>query len=170
MSSFNFWNGGKLGNIFPEFKLRGSFGKAGIQPGPFDRYITLNTNSMGDNVAFVFKTTNPNPDLSVEVSRETEIGADLVIKGFKGNWFSNFNLSGTYWDKQTDNAIWPTDAAPSSGTGSIVDNAFGLSARGTQMSLSTSAYTSKNIKWNHLTSAGNHQRSRCKRQTCCLDL
>ena len=148
VSSFDFWNGGTLGNIFPEFKLRGSFGKAGIQPRPFDRYITLNTTSMGDNVAFVFKTTNPNPDLSVEVSRETEIGADLVIKGFKGNWFSNFNLSGTYWDKQTDNAIWPTDAAPSSGTGSIVDNAFGLSARGTQMSLSMNAYTSKNLKWN----------------------
>ncbi len=125
VSSFNFWNGGSLGNVFPEFKLRGSFGKAGIQPGPFDRYITLNTNSMGDNVAFVFKTTNPNPDLSVEVSRETEIGADLVIKGFKGNWFSNFNLSGTYWDKQTDNAIWPTDAAPSTGAGGIIDNAFG---------------------------------------------
>jgi hypothetical protein len=69
-------------------------------------------------------------------------------KGFKGNWFSNFNLSGTYWDKQTDNAIWPTDAAPSTGTGSIIDNAFGLSARGTQISLSTTAYTSKNIKWN----------------------
>ena len=148
VSSFNFWNDGVLGNIFPEFKLRSSYGKAGIQPGPFDRYITLNTNSMGDNVAFVFKTTNPNPDLSVEVSRETEIGADLVLKGFKGNWFNNFNFSGTYWDKQTDNAIWPTDAAPSTGTGSIIDNAFGLSAHGLQMSLSTSAYTSKNIKWN----------------------
>ena len=148
VSSFDFWNGGNLGNIFTEFKLRASYGKAGIQPGPFDRYITLNTNSMGDNVAFVFKTTNPNPDLSVEVSRETEVGADLVIKGFKGGWFTNFNLSGTYWDKQTDNAIWPTDAAPSTGTGSIIDNAFGLSAHGMQISLNTSAYNSKNIKWN----------------------
>lgn len=148
LSSFNFWNNGALGNIFPEFKLRSSYGKAGIQPGPFDRYVTLNTNSMGDNVAFVFKTTNPNPDLSVEVSRETEIGADLVIKGFKGAWFNNFNLSGTYWDKQTDNAIWPSDAAPSTGTGSIIDNSFGLSAHGLQFSLNTSVYTSKNIKWN----------------------
>jgi len=148
VSSFDFWNGGSLGNVFSEFKLRASYGKAGIQPGPFDRYITLNTNSMGDNVAFVFKTTNPNPDLSVEVSRETEIGADLVIKGFKGGWFTNFNLSGTYWDKQTDNAIWPTDAAPSTGTGGIIDNAFGLSAHGMQISLNTSAYTSKNVKWN----------------------
>jgi len=148
LSGFNFWNNRGIGSIIPEFKLRATSGKAGIQPGAFDRYVTLNTNSMGDNVAFVFKTTNPNPDLSVEVSRETEIGADIAIKGFKGGWFNNFNLSGTYWDKQTDNAIWPSDAAPSTGTGSIIDNSFGLSANGLQISLNTQAYTSKNLRWN----------------------
>jgi TonB-dependent starch-binding outer membrane protein SusC len=155
LSSFNFWNKGKIGNTFTELKLRGAFGKAGIQPGPFDRYVTLTPQSMGDNVAFVFKTTNPNPDLSVEVSRETEIGTDMTIKGFKTNWFKNFNFSFSYWDRKTDNAIWPTDAAPSTGVGSLIDNAFGLESHGYQASLNISAYSSRKINWNFTTNFSN---------------
>jgi hypothetical protein len=147
-SSFSFWKNGKIGNRIEELKLRAAFGKAGIQPGPFDRYVTLNTPTMGDQVAFAFKTTNPNPSLSVEVSRETEAGMDLSIKGFKSNWFKNFNISATYWDRKTDNAIWPTDAAPSTGTGAIIDNAFGLESHGYQASLNTSVYSSKKLNWN----------------------
>jgi TonB-dependent starch-binding outer membrane protein SusC len=151
VSSFNFWNNGKLGDRIPEMKLRAAFGKAGIQPGPFDRYVTLNTPTMGDNVAFAFKTTNPNPNLSVEVSSETEVGTDINIKGFKGNWFKDFNFTFSYWDRKTDNAIWPTDAAPSTGTGNIIDNAFGLKSNGYQAQLNISAYTSKKITWNFTT-------------------
>jgi TonB-linked SusC/RagA family outer membrane protein len=147
-SSFSFWSNGGLGNRISEFKLRAAFGKAGIQPGPFDRYLTLNTPTMGDNVAFAFKTTNPNPDLSVEVSREKEFGTDISIKGFKANWLKTFNLSITYWDRRTHNAIWPTDVAPSTGTGNIIDNAFGLRSHGVQASLNIAAYASKKLTWN----------------------
>lgn len=151
LSSFNFWSQGKIGDVINEFKLRGAFGKAGIQPGPFDRYITLTPQSIGDNVAFVFKTTNPNPNLSVEVSRETELGTDMSIKGLKGNWLKNFNFSFTYWDRYTDNAIWPTDAAPSTGTGNIIDNSFSLKSSGGQASLNIAAYSSKKLNWNFTT-------------------
>ena len=151
LSAFNFWNKGKIGKVIDEFKIRGAFGKAGIQPGPFDRYVTLTPQSMGDNVAFVFKTTNPNPNLGVEISRETEVGTDISIKGLKGNWLKTFNVSFSYWDRYTDNAIWPTDAAPSTGTGNIIDNAFGLESHGYQASLNMSAYKSKKINWNFTT-------------------
>jgi len=151
LSSFNFWNNGKISNVINEFKLRGAFGKAGIQPRPFDRYVTLTPQAMGGNVAFVFKTENPNPELSVEVSRETEFGTDISFKGLKGNWLKNFNFSFTYWDRTTDNAIWPTDAAPSTGTGNIIDNSFGLKSSGVQASLNISAYTSKRLNWNFTT-------------------
>jgi len=147
-SAFGFWGNSGIGNRITELKLRAAFGKAGIQPGPFDRYVTLNTPTMGDQVAFAFKTTNPNPSLSVEVSRETEAGLDISIKGFKSNWFKTFNISATYWDRKTENAIWPTDAAPSTGTGAIIDNAFGLESHGYQASLNTSAYSSKKLNWN----------------------
>lgn len=154
LSSFDFWNKGKLGNIFSEFKLRGAFGKAGIQPGPFQRYVTLNTATMGDNVAFSYKVVSPNPDLSVEVSRETEIGTDMTIKGFKGSWFKNFNFSLSYWDRSTDNAIWEGDVAPSTGVGTIVDNLFGLKSSGIQASLNTSVYSSKKLNWNFTANFG----------------
>ena len=151
LSAFDFWSNGKLGNIFSEFKLRAAFGKAGIQPGPFQRYVTLNTSTMGDNVAFSFKTASPNPNLSVEVSQETEIGTDISIKGWKGSWLKNFNLSVTYWNRKTDNAIWEADAAPSTGIGTVTDNLFGLKSSGIQASLNISAYTSKKLNWNFTT-------------------
>jgi len=151
LSSFNFWNNNKIGDRITEWKLRGAFGKAGIQPSPFSRYVTLNTPQMGDNVAFSFKTINPNPDLSVEVSRETEIGTDINIKGFKGNWFSNFGLTFSYWDRRTDNAIWDADVAPSTGQGGIVDNLFGLKSSGAQAQLNINAFSSKKLSWNFTT-------------------
>ena len=147
-SSFSFWSNGGLGNRISEFKLRAAFGKAGIQPGPFDRYVTLTPQPMGDNVAFAFKTTNPNPNLSVEVSREKEFGTDMSIKGFKADWFKTFNFSLTYWDRRTHNAIWPTDVAPSTGTGNFIDNTFGLRSHGVQASLNMAAYSSKKLNWN----------------------
>jgi TonB-dependent starch-binding outer membrane protein SusC len=148
VSSFNFWNKGKIGDIISEFKLRAAYGKAGIQPGPFQRYVTLNTNNVGDNVAFSYKVTSPNPNLNVEVSQETEVGTDIAIKGLKNNWLRNFNLSVSYWNRKTDNAIWEGDVAPSTGVGTIVDNLFGLESHGIQASLNISAYTSKKLNWN----------------------
>jgi len=155
LSAFDFWNNSKIGNVITEWKFRGAFGKAGIQPGPFDRYVTLSPQTMGDQVSFVFKTTNPNPDLSVEVSRETEVGTDITFKGSKGNWFKSFNFSASYWDRYTDNAIWPTDAAPSTGTGNIIDNAFGLNSRGWQASVNAAVLSTKKLNWNFTTNFSN---------------
>lgn len=148
ISGLNFFSDSKVGQLITEWKLRAAYGKAGIQPGPFDRYITLTPQTMGDNVAFVFKTTNPNPDLSVEISREIEYGTDITIRGLRNNWLKNFNLAFSYWDRSTDNAIWPTDAAPSTGTGNVIDNAFGLKSNGIQASLNVNAYSGKKFTWN----------------------
>ena len=53
LASFNFWNG--IENAIPYFKLRGAYGKAGIQPGPFDRYPVLTQQPTGDETSY----TNP---------------------------------------------------------------------------------------------------------------
>lgn len=148
LNAFDFFANSKVANILTDVKLRGAFGKAGIQPGAFQRYVTLNTSSMGDNVAFSYKTASPNPELSVEVSSETEFGTDIAIKGAKGAWFSNFNFAFTYWTRKTDNAIWQGDVAPSTGVGTITDNLFGLKSSGIQASLNTNVYTSKKLNWN----------------------
>ena len=154
LSSFNFWQDNKIGSILTEFKIRAAYGEAGIQPRPFDRYQVLNTANLGTNVAFTFPTSNPNPNLDVEVSKEFEIGTDISIKGLKGAWLPTINLSATYWSRTTDNAIYNVDAAPSSGTGTIRDNAFGLASRGFQATLNANIYKGSKVNWNFTTNFG----------------
>jgi TonB-linked SusC/RagA family outer membrane protein len=153
ISAMNFWNG-KLADVITEFKLRGAYGKAGIQPKPFDRYVTLNTKNIGSSNAFVFPTANPNPDLSVEVSTEKEFGTDISFKVLNGDWLRNINFSATYWDRTTDNAIWDIDAAPSTGIGTLRDNAFGLASHGIQASLNLAVLSTKSLTWNFTTNFG----------------
>jgi len=151
LSSFDFWKNGKIGSLLSEFKLRAAYGEAGIQPRPFDRYLVLNTVNLGSNVAFTFPTSNPNPDLDVEVSKEFEIGTDMTLRGLKGDWLSSINISATYWDRSTDNAIYNVDAAPTTGTGTVRDNAFGLASSGIQASLNVNVLKSKNVNWSFTT-------------------
>ena len=90
---------------------------------------------MGSNVAFIFTTSNPNPDLSVEsFKRIMKLGTDIVLKDLKDLGlirFQSFRL--LIGISNTDNAIYPADAAPSTGTGSLSDNAFGLASNGLQI-------------------------------------
>ena len=151
ISGINFWDKGKIRDIIPSFKLRAAYGEAGIQPKAFDRYVTFNTRNIGNNVAFVFPTSNPNPNLDVEVSKELEIGTDIGFNILKGTWLKTANLSFTYWDRKTVNAIWDVDAAPSTGVGTVKDNAFALGSKGVQASLSINILSNKNFSWNLLT-------------------
>ena len=148
LSALDFWRDGKLGDFFTEFKLRGAYGEAGIQPGAFDRYVVLDTRNLGGSNSFVYPLTNPNPQLGVEVSKELELGTDMSFNLFKGSWLKNLDFHLTYWKRSTDNAIWPIDAAPSTGTGQILDNAFGLKSNGIQASLNLGVLTTSKWNWN----------------------
>jgi len=150
-SSFSFWKNGGLGNVLPEFKLRAAWGKAGIQPGPFQRYITLNTVNVGTSLGFSYPQISSNPNLTPEISREFETGADLTIKGSNAEFFTNFTLSGTYWTRKGTNVIYTTNNAPSTGSDGISTNAIGLSSNGLELSLNVNAYTSKKFTWNFVT-------------------
>ncbi|MFD2932822.1 SusC/RagA family TonB-linked outer membrane protein [Spirosoma flavum] len=157
-SSLSFWQNSALGNYIPEFKLRAAYGQAGIQPRPFDRYVTLGTRTFGTNNVFYNTTTQSNPDLGVEVSKELEIGSDFTVKGGNGDWFRKLNFAFSYWTRSTDNAIYNVNAAPSTGIGNIKDNAFSLSSKGTQLSLNATMYRGKSFTWN-LTANFGHQSS-----------
>lgn len=158
-SSFNFWQNGALGQYVPEFKLRAAYGEAGIQPRPFDRYVTLGTRTLGSTPTFYYNPAQNNPDLNVEVSKELELGTDFTVRGGNGDWLRRLNFSFTYWNRTTDNAIYDVNVAPSSGSGTLKDNAFSLSSRGTQFSLNTTLYRGKNFTWNFTTNFG-HQTSK----------
>ena len=155
ISSLGFWQNANFSNTFTEFKLRGAYGEAGIQPKPFDRYITLNPIPFGDNTAFYTAADQPNPDLSVEVSKELEIGTDMSFNISKNStWFRNANFSLTYWDRSTDNAIYRVSFPPTSGQASYLDNAFSLGSHGIQASLNLNMFTSKSLSWNFTTNFG----------------
>ncbi len=157
-SSFDFWKNGGLGNTITEWKLRAAYGEAGIQPGAFDRQVTLPASNVGNSSAFSSQYIQTNPKLGVEVSKELEIGTDMAIKGFNGDWFSNFNFSLTYWKRKSENVIYNVDVAPSQGSNSIKDNALFLSSNGIQASLNISVINTKNFTWD-LTTNFSHQTS-----------
>jgi TonB-dependent starch-binding outer membrane protein SusC len=158
ISSLGFWKDGGLGKVLPEVKLRAAYGEAGIQPRPFDRYVTASTKTIGGTNALYFPTGQSNPDLGVEVSKETEIGADFSITASKGNWFSSFGFSPTYWTRSTNNAIWNVDVAPSQGFATVKDNSFSLASSGYQFSLNTQIADLSDFKWNMIVNFG-HQSS-----------
>lgn len=153
ISAFNFWDA-EIADILPEFKLRGAFGKAGIQPKAFDRFPTLPAKNIGNFSAFQFNVDQKNPDLSVEVSKELELGTDLSFNILKEDWLRNAGISFTWWKRSTENAIYRTDVAPSAGTGTLLDNAFSLESKGIQASLNLSVLSSRDLTWNFTTNFG----------------
>lgn len=150
-SSFDFWKNSSLGSAIPEFKLRGGFGEAGIQPGAFDRYPTINPQNIGSSLTFNLPTALANAGLNVEVSKEYEFGTDIGIRGTSGNWLSDFNVSATYWNRKTNNAIYNINTPPSTGGNQILTNAIGLASNGIQASLNVGVYRNKDFTWNFVT-------------------
>ena len=147
-SSLNFWSNGELGRILPQFKIRAAYGEAGIQPGAYDRYITLNPTQFAGKVVFTTPVTSTNPNLDVEVSKEFEIGSDLTFNLLNGAWLKRLDFSVTFWKRTTDNSIWPLDVAPSTGLGGVLNNSFGLKSNGMQASLNFPILANKDFSWN----------------------
>jgi TonB-linked SusC/RagA family outer membrane protein len=149
ISGLDFWDNSGIANVLLEWKLRAAYGKAGIQPFAYDRYVTVPPAVIGSTNALKFNTISNNPDLDVEVSTELEIGTDLTFNVLDNTPFlNNINLSFTYWKRSTDNAIWNVDVAPSTGIGLLKTNAFGLSSNGIQASLSARVYRGNDFNWN----------------------
>jgi TonB-linked SusC/RagA family outer membrane protein len=149
LSQLNSWKEGLLNTILPELKLRVAYGEAGIQPQPFDRFVTVTPTTMGTTTAFYYSNGQSNPALNVEVSKEFEIGTDLVVSvSQNSSWLNEVAVSATYWDRKTEDAIYSVDIAPSVGLGTLIDNAFSLGSRGLQISLNSPVYNGSSIKWN----------------------
>ena len=155
VSELGFFKNSSFSTILEDFKLRAAYGEAGIQPNAFDRYITLNTGVIGGGNAFYFPLTQSNPNLNVEISKELEIGTDIGLNlGKSSAWLNNVNLSASYWKRSTDNAIFNVDAAPSTGIGTVKDNAFSLASSGIQASLNAQIYKDADWTWNFTTNFG----------------
>jgi TonB-linked SusC/RagA family outer membrane protein len=154
--SFNFWEGAR--NFVSTFKIRAAYGKAGIQPGAFDRYPVLNSQATGNEGSYTNQVSRKNPDLNVEVSSETEVGTDIGFNISKSSWFKSANVSFTWWNRNTDNAIYYQNLAPSTGSTQILTNAIALSSDGWQLALNIPVYSSKDLTWD-ITANFGHQTS-----------
>jgi len=151
LSSFKFYENSSISNVLNAVKFRAAYGKAGIQPGAYDRFPTLSTATIGSQSGLVEPVANRNPDLRVEVAKELEIGTDLNFKIGKKNWFKNLAVSFTYWDRTSEDVIEEVDVAPSLGQGRQLTNAMTLASNGIQASLNLNVLASKNVNWNFTT-------------------
>jgi TonB-dependent starch-binding outer membrane protein SusC len=148
LAGTSFWGNSKLGNIISFFKLRAAYGEAGIQPGVFDRYPIINSENLGSSLAYSNVATAQNPNLNVEVSKETEFGTDLTFDlNKKGNFFKKLNLSATYWQRKSEGVIYTLGAPPSIGATGSLDNAIDMSSHGFQFNLNTSVIQTKSLNW-----------------------
>jgi TonB-linked SusC/RagA family outer membrane protein len=154
LPSFNFWD--NLHDKVPSFKLRAAYGKAGIQPHAFARYVTLNQQATGNEVTYTNKTALPNPNLNVEVSAETEVGTDIGINILRGNWLKSANVSFTWWKRHTDNAIWSKPIPPSYGANTLIDNVITLSSHGWETIINIPVLSSRDFNWDFTFNTG-HQ-------------
>lgn len=155
LSELDFWKNSSAAGFLPELKLRVAYGKAGIQPLPFDRYVTVAPTNIGGATAFYYKYALSNSALGVEVSTETEVGFDAVFTLLKNtSWLNDIAISPTYWTRETDGSIFKVDAAPSTGIGTVIDNAFTMKASGFQVALNASVYNGAMIKWNSTVNYG----------------
>ncbi len=147
ISAFNFWKDNGINNILNYFKIRAAYGEAGIQPGAYQRFLSLGSANLGTSNVFTFPVANNNKDIQIERSKELELGADFGFKILKGNWLPSGTFSFSVWNKETKNAIYDVDVAPSQGYGTAAQNAYGIKSNGLQASLNLGVLATKNFTW-----------------------
>lgn len=120
-------------------KLRAAYGEAGRAPGAFDAVQTWNPVGWGGQPAF--RPLNlGNPNLGPERTKETELGFDLTA------FDSRANLTFTYFDAKTTNALFPVRLIPSLGfQGSQLENVGKLAKNGVEVALSGTMLDTRNF-------------------------
>lgn len=154
ISSFDFWKNSRLYNVIREWRLRSSYGEAGVQPNPYDRFAILQPRVLGTQSALADNVTSQNPDLKLSIVSELEIGTDLSLNILKGNWLKNASISFSYWKRNVDDAYLNVDVAPSLGLGRQLTNAVDMSSNGIQASLNLGMFSNKSFSWNFTTNFG----------------
>jgi TonB-linked SusC/RagA family outer membrane protein len=135
-------------HIVADWKLRAAYGEAGIQPDRYQRQVTFDVNTLGNSVALSLPNVASNANLRVQVSKELEVGTDVSLNLFQGNWLHTASFSGTYWKRTSDDIIQQANVSASSGFSNRVDNLTTISSKGLDLSLDATMYNSPNVVWN----------------------
>lgn len=136
-------------NWLTDWKLRAAYGEAGIQPGRYARQVILNASAVGTGgVGLSLPSQASNPLLKVQRSKELEIGTDVSFKTSNTAWLTRLTVSGTYWNRISEDIIQPADVSPSTGFQNTLDNLATLSSKGFDISVDVNVAEAKNFNWN----------------------
>jgi TonB-dependent starch-binding outer membrane protein SusC len=132
----------------PDWKIRGAYGAAGIQPFPYDRQLTLASTGLGNGNALSLNSQATNDSLKLATNYELELGTDATFKPFQGEWLDRVVFSGSYWHRETKNAYENSSVAPSSGYATLLSNFVNIVSHGVDLSLDATVYNGPKITWN----------------------
>ncbi len=144
----------KMDNSWLEYgKLRGAWGVAGREPGV---YVTLPTFSLGSiqdswgpflrpvqagNGGTRTGGTLAQPNIKPERTREIEAGLDLGLIRNK------VDLGFTYYDSRSEDVIFASPLAPSSGYSTQANNAATITNKGVEITLNARPITTPDLSW-----------------------
>ena len=120
-------------------RLRGAYGKSGLQPGAFDKFTTFSPlpSTSGPGVE---PSNLGNEDLKPEVSTEWEVGGEVGVLD------NRLSLQVTAWNRVTEDVLVNRQFAPSGGfLATQLDNIGEMKANGIELGLNAIAFTGDRI-------------------------
>jgi TonB-dependent starch-binding outer membrane protein SusC len=132
----------------PDWKIRGAYGAAGIQPFPYDRQLTFNSVTLGSGSSLSLNSQATNDSLKLATNYELELGTDVTLKPLQGEWLDRAVFSGSYWHRETKNAYENASVAPSTGYATLLSNFVNIVSHGVDLSLDATVYNGPKITWN----------------------
>ncbi|WP_203293760.1 SusC/RagA family TonB-linked outer membrane protein [Luteirhabdus pelagi] len=139
-------------DFFSFGKLRATYGEVAVAPIPY----SLSQGFVGGGVASSWgdalngsqfgtlssrENSQGNPNLQVERVKEFEVGADFKFIN------NRINLSATYYNRETEDALLQRNVAPSSGYTTLVSNAANISNEGLEIDLGGTIIQTDRFRW-----------------------
>lgn len=130
-----------LTKIFPEVKLRASYGVNGTLPSGYYDYMGLSTYGADYNgLPGIIETQFLNSNLKWETNYNTNIGLDLSI-------LNKVRVSFEYYNRLTKDLLMNEPTSLTTGFNSILSNIGQMRNRGFELELVSTIINNKNLKW-----------------------
>ncbi|WP_460189146.1 SusC/RagA family TonB-linked outer membrane protein [Urechidicola sp. KH5] len=133
------------GNSILNFaKIRASIAQAGNDAGPYRLYDVYNpiTPNFDGNPIYDVPNSRNNPILTNELTTEYEFG--FFVKLFSGR----LSLDAAYYDRTTDDQIFPVSTSTTTGYSSAIVNAGSMRNYGFEFQLNGTPIQTENFQWN----------------------
>ncbi|MEQ8523695.1 TonB-dependent receptor [Gracilimonas sp.] len=127
LSSESFFQNLVPQNAISNVKIRANYGEAGNFPTPFSNQVLADIDPFRGSQSIEFGTAG-DPNLKPERSKTYEAGLDL------GFWNNRATLEFTYYSTVTEDALFNSNNAPSTGLGASLQNVGEIENKGWELS------------------------------------